>query len=121
MHTSPHSPLLYLAALNLALRRFPELTPKRLLLVERLCRLNRPIKQIVFYRLLWASGYCVNAKVFGTLVRDSVELGLITRTKFKMNVSYCITLKGRVLIERFNKELEKIANSELILKGIIDQ
>jgi hypothetical protein len=113
--------LLYYTSINLALKRFDGLTPKQLILLERLNRVGHPVTYGHLFRLLYSVGYAVQYRKYGMLLKASIEAGLITRTPIGRRVIFCITLKGKAVIEAFSAQVNKLVSSDLLQRAIIDQ
>lgn len=113
--------LLYYTSINLALRRFDGLTPKQLILLERLNRVGYAVTYAHLFRLLYSVGYSVQYRKYAMLLSSSIESGLITRTQIGRRVMFCITLKGRAVIEAFSLQVNKLVESDLLKHAIVDQ
>lgn len=54
----------------------------------------------------------MNSTAYGQTLEYCIDYGYITRSTMSRNVLFCITLKGKALLNSFCVELERIVKQE---------
>ena len=98
----------YITSRRLALKLFTGLTEYDLCVLDMLAQQNIPCHYGRLHGLLVGHGHFINYNTFGTILRNGIDNGLITRTQIAGNVVYAITLEGKKLLHAFARELDRI-------------
>lgn len=109
--------LRYITATNNAVKRFKGMTRQKLLLLERLYILNRPCSYSHLHSIIGDKGGTISYHLYGELLKQCICDGYITRSKAGKNVIYAITLEGKMLINTFCIELDRLVKQDIAKYG----